>query len=315
MSITLDGTNGITTPDVTSDSYTGALNVNASAPDNSLVVNSSGNVGIGTSSPATTLHLQSNISGIYSRSTGATNADIELGGGNRAPGISSFLIRQSAAGEAQLLNRENASLILGTNFTERARIDSSGNLLVGTTTPDSNSGPGFKFRKNGESAGNDRTAIVFPGSTNSNVPFTLYSTGANAYRFYVGAGGTIYATSSTITALSDRRLKENIRDLDDGLSVVMSLTPRKFDWKEGKGRNVKNDRGWIADEIKQVVPDLVEKSIDPAPEGEAPYETVRPDLVPILVKAIQEQQAIIETQQQAIAGLTARVEALEANNV
>lgn len=47
MSIILDGTTGITTPDVTADSYTGPLNVSASAPDNSVVVDVSGNLLVG----------------------------------------------------------------------------------------------------------------------------------------------------------------------------------------------------------------------------------------------------------------------------
>ena len=57
MSITLNGTTGITTPDVTAESYTGPLAVNASAPDDSVVVDASGNVGVGTGSPGAKLGL------------------------------------------------------------------------------------------------------------------------------------------------------------------------------------------------------------------------------------------------------------------
>ena len=57
MSIILNGTTGITTPDVTSD---GSLKINASAPDNSVVVDASGNVGIGSTAPSTNkLHIES----------------------------------------------------------------------------------------------------------------------------------------------------------------------------------------------------------------------------------------------------------------
>jgi len=123
----------------------------------------------------------------------------------------------------------------------------------------------------------------------------LYSTGAAAFRFYVGAGGTIFATATTITGISDQRLKENIRDLDDGLDVVMALKPRKFDWKDGKGKNKKGDRGWIAQEFEQVFPDMINEWADPAPEGEEPYKSVAADLIPVLVKAMQEQQTMIES--------------------
>ena len=181
--------------------------------------------------------------------------------------------------------------------SEKARIDSSGNLLVGTTS----------------TAGTVVGARMFPTgliqgtrseSTNANTQYDLYSTGAAAYRFYVGMGGTVYATSTTISAISDIRFKENVRDLDAGLAEVMALKPRKFDWKEGKGADIKNARGFIAQEFETVFPDLIDEWKDPAPEGEEPYKSVRQDLIPVLVKAIQEQQAII-TQ------LTARITALE----
>ena len=74
----------------------------------------------------------------------------------------------------------------------------------------------------------------------------------------------------------------------------MQLQPRKFDWKKGKGKDVSNDRGFIAQEIETVFPDLIDDWIDPAPEGEEPYKAVRADLIPTLVKAIQEQQVIID---------------------
>ncbi len=133
----------------------------------------------------------------------------------------------------------------------------------------------------------------------------LYSTGASANRFYVGLGGTVYATNTTISAISDQRFKENIQDLDVGLDKIMALKPRKFDWKAGKGKDIKGDRGFIAQEFEQVFPDLIDEWKDPAPEGEAPYKSVRQDLIPVLVKAMQEQQALITD-------LRARVAALEA---
>jgi hypothetical protein len=116
--------------------------------------------------------------------------------------------------------------------------------------------------------------------------------------------GTVFATNTTITAISDQRLKENIRDLDDGLEKVLSLKPRKFDWKEGKGADIKDARGFIAQEFEIVFPDMVEEWKDSPPEGEKPYKAVNANLIPTLVKAIQEQQALITA-------LTARITALE----
>jgi hypothetical protein len=176
-------------------------------------------------------------------------------------------------------------------------------LLVGTTNSSSTAGTGLKITAGSSQA--DSLSIVTGATTNGGLTtYQLYTTGASAYRFYVGAGGTIYATSTTITAISDQRLKENIQDLDVGLDKIMALKPRKFDWKESKGKDKKGDRGWIAQEFEQVFPDMIDTWRDPAPEGEEPYKAVNADLMPVLVKAIQEQQALITS-------LTARIAALE----
>jgi hypothetical protein len=118
--------------------------------------------------------------------------------------------------------------------------------------------------------------------------------------------GVINAVNTTISAISDQRLKENVQDLDVGLDKIMALKPRKFDWKEGKGKDIKNDRGFIAQEFEQVFPDLIDEWKDPAPEGEEPYKSVRQDLIPVLVKAIQEQQAMIKSLEAKVAALESK---------
>jgi hypothetical protein len=171
---------------------------------------------------------------------------------------------------------------------------------VGTTNTSVTAGVGIKLIND---PAYPYIGTVGPATTNSNVAYTLYSTGASAFRFYVGYGGTVYATSTTITAISDQRLKENIRDLDEGLATVMALKPRKFDWKTGKGQDIKNARGFIAQEFETVLPDMIEEWRDPAPEGEEAYKAINANLIPTLVKAIQEQQALITQLQADVATL------------
>ena len=185
------------------------------------------------------------------------------------------------------------------NGTERARITSDGYLLLGkTVTATGTAGITFGATADLGYSGFSRTS-----STNAEVTLQVYSTGAAANRFYVGMAGTVFATSTTITGISDVRLKENIRDLDDGLNAVLALQPRKFDWKEGKGANIKNARGFIAQEFEQVFPDMIEQWIDEPPEGEEHYKAVNANLIPVLVKAIQEQQAMIDEMKAEIAAL------------
>jgi hypothetical protein len=233
-----------------------------------MTLDASGNLGVGVTSPSYKLDVAGSA-----RITAGGSADTILGYGANYDNYFT-----SGASGIQVFRNSSG--------TERARIDSSGNLLVGTTNTSLTAGLGFKFINGG--ASNSYMGIVSDQSTNANANYHLYSTGAGAYRFYVGMGGTINATSTTITGISDRRLKENIRDLDDGLEKVMALQPRKFDWKEGKGANIKNARGFIAQEFEQVFPDMIEEWLDPAPEGEEPYKAVNANLIPTLVKAIQE---------------------------
>jgi hypothetical protein len=190
-----------------------------------------------------------------------------------------------------------------TNNTERARITSGGDLLVGTTDSSASSGSGIKSLPANNGTNNPQFAIVTSASTNTTASLSLYSTGAAAYRFYVADGGTVYATSTTISGISDQRFKENIQDLDVGLAKIMALKPRKFDWKAGKGKDIKGDRGFIAQEFEQVFPDLIDEWKDPAPEGEAPYKSVRADLIPVLVKAIQELKSELDTVKAELATL------------
>jgi len=152
--------------------------------------------------------------------------------------------------------------------TAKMTLDASGNLLVGKAAL-SDTTVGWYVRPNGI------TTATMSSSVNTDTSYQLYSTGASAYRFYVGMGGTVYATNTTISAISDARLKENVQDIDVGLDAILALKPRKFDWKTGKGKNIKGDRGFIAQEFETVFPNLIDEWKDPAPEGEAPYKSVR----------------------------------------
>jgi len=177
-------------------------------------------------------------------------------------------------------------------FTQAMTLDNSGNLLVGTTNTSPTTGIGNKITV-------DATAPYFAtvgsSSSSGNAAYTLYSTGAGAYRFYVDYGGTVHATSTSITAISDQSLKTNIKPLETGLAEVMKLQPRRFDWINGDATNV---AGFVAQEVQEVLPDLV---------GDYKYSDTETklglkmgDMIPTLVKAIQEQQAIIEQLKQKV---------------
>ena len=200
---------------------------------------------------------------------GISNDTITLGGGKIGSGATS------------------KPLIFVTDDAERARITAGGIALFSTTNDSITAGSGLKITNTGQ-----WVAAVSAETTSVLNNWSMYSTGAGAYRFYVGWNGTIFATTTTISAISDERLKENIRDLDLGLDAIMAVKPRRFDWKEGKGQDKKNAVGFIAQEYEKVFTGSVSTSL-PGEDG-IEYKTLNhEELIPTLVKAIQEQQAII----------------------
>jgi hypothetical protein len=308
-----------------------------------MTLDASGNLGIGTTSPGARLHVAGGV-GLIIPSGGSANSPESGAGTWSVYGANSGPTDRTGALRVECYSDQDANVGTGIAFSnryitsnvaswtmakigaykdnnasggaggyltfsttssggplaERARITSTGELLVGTTSTSPSASAGAKIYPGGT------MRCVNADSANTSENWSMYSTGAANYRFYVGWGGTVYATNTTISAISDQRYKENIRDLDVGLDAILALKPRKFDWKAGQGKDIKDDRGFIAQEFEQVFPDLVDEWKDPAPEGEEPYKSVRQDLIPVLVKAMQEQQAMIEELKAKVAQLEAR---------
>ena len=96
-----------------------------------------------------------------------------------------------------------------------------------------------------------------------------------------------------LTASSDARFKENISSLDDALKVINTLNPVSYDFKstEFPDMNFSEERryGLIAQEVEKILPTLVSK------KGEEEYRSLNYiDLIPFLIKALQEEHAYIE---------------------
>jgi hypothetical protein len=303
VDVTVSGNNGIRLQDGTNQIYLGWSGGEATtgtltnAPYSFFTngserarITSGGDLLVGTTTTPSSANAQI-VAG------GAANSGVQFASTNNGGG----LVLADGSGSGGLIFYSYTGAVGSESYSERARIASGGDLLVGTTNTSATTGAGFKFAP----GTNPRLSIV-TGSSTADTSISLYSTGAGAYRFFVDPSGTIYATVTTISSISDERYKENIRDLDVGLDAVMALKPRKFDWKEGKGADTKDARGFIAQEFEQVFPDLVDEWRDPAPEGEEPYKSVRQDLIPVLVKAIQELSAKNDALEARIAALEAK---------
>ena len=192
----------------------------------------------------------------------------------------------------------NVILSTGSSGTERARIDSSGNLLVGTTTA------GAKVRIETNLAPQDGLDIKNTTNNTGNtfVAFINYNN--------VTAGTITQPTATTVAynTSSDYRLKENVQPMVGALDKVAALKPCTYKWKDEFGGS--NGQGFIAHELQEVVPDCVSGEKDAVDtDGNPVYQGIDTSfLVATLTAAIQEQQAIITT-------LTERITALEAPKV
>ena len=188
-------------------------------------------------------------------------------------------------------------------FTQAMTLDASGNLLVGTTgLPVANgsalslSGSGEVARIYGTTTANPGLAIDKSANTNTTaqvfVTFTINAQGTGSGQ--INANG---ASQAAFGSFSDSRLKQNIVDLPSQLANIMALRPVEFDYIESEGGG--HQTGFIAQEMETIFPDSVGERSDGMKTVTGWNKTEA-----ILIKAIQEQQALI-TQ------LTARITALE----
>jgi len=269
-----------------------------------MTLDASGNLGVGTTSPA----VRTEVSG--------TEASVSLRVSTANSGVSSSNFSQiqladngavrsywrnvrDGAGQTQFAYNSFLAFLSDANGTptERARIDSGGNFRVRNPTG-GNTSNGFLVEEDGSNV----TRVSIGGANSSGATgLSIYSTTANAFRFFVSYSGQINATSTSITAISDQSLKENIRDLETGLSEVMALKPRRFDWKEETQLEQKNVAGFIAQEVEQVLPELV---YDYQYSADTTKKSLKMgDILPTLVKAIQELKADLDATKAELAAL------------
>jgi len=275
-----------------------------------MTLDASGQLQLGTTAPISSANANDTVLTLKGKAS-PRNGYIELGnfgttGNDQSLGYLNFYdgtTLNSALEVARATSTSTAYMRFSTNNgsgnTERMRLDSSGNLLVGKTT------------NNDTSTG----CVIIPTDVNtgrfkatgdnsaSGASFQVTNTSGNN-TFLVRPNGNVTNTNNSYGAISDAKLKENIVDATPKLAGLMQVKVRNYNLIGTDKKQI----GVIAQELETVFPSMVEESPDEDKEGNRLAITTKSVkysvFVPMLIKAIQEQQALIQS-------LTTRITALE----
>ena len=228
-----------------------------------LAVTSAGNVGIGTVTPSQKLHVVGKIKCTDDLIIGGTSPRIDYDGGSTG----SLRFFSTSAN------------------TERMRIESGGNVGIGTTSPASN-------LEVFDASGGAGTGVRINCNNGASDVWDLYSTTAG--RLYVknpnySGGVYIQHGATSWTGNSDENLKENITSLGTVGDKLKNYRTSYFTWKDDNRETPPRQIGFIAQDWETDFPEVVNK-VEGEPLGMQYTETI-----PILLKYIQELEARITT--------------------
>jgi hypothetical protein len=237
-------------------------------------IDSSGNVGIGTSSPVSQLTLAKTSDLVFTQN----GYGIAWGGDNGSPRI------LGTSGGSLSFKHGGGSIGMV--------LDSSGNLLVACTAAPSSSVAGIRLQNP-----NANAPLISAGATTSLITMVAFINGNGTVgQITTNGSATAYVTSS------DYRLKHDIQPMTGALAKVTALKPCTYKWNADNSES----QGFIAHELAEVCPDAVSGEKDAVNEdGSIKSQGIDTSfLVATLTAAIQEQQALITA-------LTTRITALE----
>ena len=257
-------------------------------------LDASGRLGIGITSPIDTLQV---------------NGGITVGSDTNADNRSRFYESFGLVIDAGVTNAR--PILFRTQGAERARIDSSGNLLVGTTSgtargffaQDANASSIQTAQTNASFSGNALNLRVNRNTSNGSYNFIGCAREGVADVFFVRDSGNVVNANNSYGAISDIKLKENVTDATPKLEKLNQVRVVNYNLIGDEQKQL----GVIAQELEQIFPGMIDESPDRDKEGNDLGTTTKSVkysvFVPMLIKAIQEQQAIINQLKADVAAL------------
>jgi hypothetical protein len=257
-------------------------------------ITSTGNVGIGTSSPSGILHaMTSSIAEIFVESTTA---------GNNAAFISKTTARKWGMGANMGLSDSSWELYDYTSGANRLVVKSNGNFLVGTTTD-----RGYKFQVSAAIYApqfiafglNDEGRYLGQGNQISGAfqsyDLSLANYAASGRITITNASTGVYLANSATSwsTFSDERLKNINYQINNAVDKLLNIRAVNYSWK--KDEEQKENLGLIAQDVEKVLPQVIDKSKHFDEKDDTEYLSVKyTELIPVLVAAIQELKAEID---------------------
>jgi hypothetical protein len=281
----------------------------------SLFLKYDGNVGIGVTDPQHRLHMNG----------GATRTDLQITLNSFGNGVSDGAQFGIQTGGTYIWNFENNDLYFGTNNSRKMTIKPSGNVGIGTTNPTyklhvyGNADEAISTRVHNGYAGTNATAEIWAVANGNNFRIVNYpdadtgnanrtdfiSTASSSYftfspssteKMRLQSDGDLHVDGDVIaysTTISDQRLKDDIKTIDNALETIEKLRGVSYVWNNGKRKNQK-DIGLIAQEVEKVIPEIVHDKKMPLIDDEV-YKTIDYEkLIGVLIESVKELSAEVK---------------------
>lgn len=297
----------------------GYINISNAASLPGLTYNvSTSHVGIGVGTPDQALEVRgTGFDGIHIQGDDAGDARLWISNG----GGSHFLFDDDSDAHNLKIQSANAlHLRTGGSSTPALIADTEQRVVVNrattanltqfyvNTVPTSGSWWGVIGDSNGSGSGSRYAVAGYQDDTPTGNLYGVYGSCTSGTGQWAGYfAGNFYYTG-TLTSTSDARLKKNIQEMNEVLPSVMSLKPKSYEFNQAKYKKLNlasgPQIGFLSQDVEEVFPDLVHTDTHIMNSHPGHSDNVETEveiksldyisMVPILTKAIQEQQAIIE---------------------
>ena len=284
-----------------------------------FVINTLGNVGVGTQTPQKKLDISATRADLLLKTAQSSaqngdvlssilfyNDDMSSGASGKRIGSGIRYRAQDAYGKGQLeftngttnpSSSWNDTPNYNDNTITRMVIKQDGKIGMGTTSPARN----LEIENSGSYVGlkidNSDASSAWSILEKDNNMFTIFQDVVGYHRLTIDSTGNVgigttspnyklhvygRIKTSGITESSDERLKENIADLTNALEKVIQLRGVTYDWKDKANYSEKTQIGLIAQEVEKIIPELVDC------DSQGYYAVQYTHLVPLLIEAVKE---------------------------